>query len=120
MILIYILKYDDNKYYIAKSIEIINSRIIDYLINKFSTWSKIYPPIEIIGMIDDINESVIDNESESDEDSDSDSDDEYSLHRLIIYNLNYYYKNIYHNKKKIQKDITNIENQESKGLCIIS
>jgi len=44
---IYILKLEDNKYYVGKT-KNINNRILDHFTNNGSEWTKKYKPIEII------------------------------------------------------------------------
>ena len=51
MITIYILKCQDNKYYVGKSKDPIN-RIIDHFSGKGSEWTKNYKPVEIVELID--------------------------------------------------------------------
>jgi predicted GIY-YIG superfamily endonuclease len=44
---IYILKLEDNKYYVGKT-KNINKRILEHFSNNGSEWTKKYKPIEII------------------------------------------------------------------------
>ena len=54
MISIYVLKCKDNKYYIGKSMKLDNSRIIDHFIGEGSVWTKKYPPIEVVEIINNV------------------------------------------------------------------
>ena len=44
---VYILKLEDNKYYVGKT-KNINKRVLDHFTNNGSEWTKKYKPIEII------------------------------------------------------------------------